>query len=45
MDLENGSQYALTLNGRQMLKFGLGIDVELNVIMKKDIPGRVMFDH
>lgn len=43
MDVKKGSQYALTLNGRQMLKFGLGIDVELNALVKKDIPGMLMF--
>lgn len=43
MDLKKGSQYALTLNGRQLLKFGLGTDVDLNVVVKKDIPGMLMF--
>lgn len=43
MNLEEGSLYALTLNGRLLLKFGLGIDVELNVILKKDIPNMVMY--
>lgn len=43
MDMEKGSQYALTLNGRQLLKFGLGIDVDINAVVKKDIPGMLMF--
>ena len=44
LDRDNGSQYALSANGRQLLKFGLGIDVEQNVIAKKEIPGTVWED-
>ena len=44
LDRDNGSQYALSANGRQLLKFGLGIDVEQNVIAKKEIPGTVWGD-
>lgn len=45
LDRDNGSQYALSANGRQLLKFGLGIDVEQNVVAKKEISGTVWEDN